>query len=67
MKKKLRLYIWDDFNTDWSSGLAFAIATSEAEARKLVIEDIGYGPREWGDVQVKPLSRRIARSISGGE
>jgi hypothetical protein len=35
--KKLYLFVWSEFAPDYSSGLAFAIATAEAKARKLII------------------------------
>lgn len=41
MKSKLKLFIWTDFNPDYSGGLAFAIAKDETDARKLIEEDYG--------------------------
>ena len=64
-KKKLKLYVWEDFNPDWSSGLAFAIASSEKEAKDLILLDV-VEPAEWGKVTVHNLSKKIARSVSGG-
>ena len=65
MKKTLKLYVWDDFNPDWTSGLAFAIATSEKEAKELILKE-RYDPTDWGTLTVHSLSKKIARSVSGG-
>jgi hypothetical protein len=66
MTSKLKLYIWTDFCRDWSGGLAFAIAKDETEARKLVEKNRGYTVYDWGNLEVKRLDQRIARSVSGG-
>lgn len=67
MKSKLKLFIWTDFCPDHTSGLAFAIAADEAEARKLVEKDRGSTPiYDWGDLEVRRLDQRCARSVSGG-
>lgn len=66
MEKKLRLYVWEDFSPDYTSGLAFAIAESEAKARKLIEKRRGYTVYEWGTLRVYPLTKRIARCVSGG-
>ncbi len=62
----MKLFIWTGFCPDYTSGLAFAIAKDEAEARKLVIKERGYEPYEWGDLEVRRLDRRVARAVSGG-
>ena len=66
MEKKLKLFIWTEFCVDYSSGLAFAIAKNEAEAKKLIEKNIGYSVSDWGDLEIKPLSKRIARAVHGG-
>ena len=64
---KLKLFIWTDFCPDYSSWLAFAIAENETEARKLIIEQSGYEPfGGWGNLEIKRLDQRVARSVSGG-
>lgn len=78
MKKKL--FVWTDHNPDYSSGLAFAIARTELEAKKLVVKAHGY-PIEnkkqfdmkywlehinWGDLTVYPVTKTIAFAVSGG-
>ena len=67
MKKKLKLFVWDTFDPDYTSGLAFAIATTEQEAKNLFVQERGVEPLEWGgEPEVFSLSRKIARSVSGG-
>lgn len=36
MAKKLRLYVWTDVLTDYTSGIMFALASSIDEARALI-------------------------------
>jgi hypothetical protein len=40
--KKLKLYVWEDVLRDYSTGIAFAYAENSVEARKLVLEKLGY-------------------------
>lgn len=63
---KLKLFVWTDFCRDYTPGLAFAIAKDEANARKQIEEQRGYGVYEWGTLTTHPLTRRFARSVSGG-
>jgi hypothetical protein len=65
--KKLRLFIWTGFSPDYSSGLAFAIAHDETEARKLIEKYRGFGVYDWGKLEIRNLNRKIARCVSGGE
>ena len=65
MDKNLKVYIWDEFNTDYTCGLAVAIAYSIEEAQQLVREEYGYEP-SWGS---EPTIRELepqAHSVSGG-
>ena len=63
---KLRLFVWADFNPDYTSGLAFAIAKDETDARKQIEKERGCTVSTWGDLTIYPLTKRIARSVSGG-
>lgn len=66
-KNKLELYVWTGFQPDWTDGLAFAIASSEAEAKQLVCERYGWGtPSVWGDLTIHPLNKKTAECVSGG-
>ena len=65
MKKKLKLYVWADFAPDYRPGLAFAIAHSEEEARKMVEAESGL-VMSWGALEVRPLNRPFAKGVQGG-
>jgi hypothetical protein len=67
-KRLLRLYVWYEFDPDWSFGMAFAIAESEAAARNLIEAKLHYGDyvKDWGKVTVYPLTRRVAGLVGGG-
>ncbi len=62
----LRLFVWTGFCPDYTSGLAFAIAHDETEARKLVEREMGYGVRTWGKLTIYPLTNVIAKGVGGG-
>jgi len=67
----LKLYVWQGFGTDYTDGLAFAIAASEEEAKKLVLEYVDlnsdvFGDDEWGELTVHDLSTPIAGAVFGG-
>lgn len=62
----LRLFVWTDFSPDYTSGLAFAIAKDETDARKQITKQRGYEVYTWGDLKIYPLTKRIARCVSGG-
>jgi len=62
----MKLFIWTGFCPDYTSGLAFAIAKDEPEARKLLIKEWGHEPYEWGDLEVRRLDWRVARAVRGG-
>lgn len=67
MRKKLKLFVWTDFSPDWTSGLAFAIAKDEEEAKKLVRGEHGIvSDREWGSLEVHELNSPIAFAVTGG-
>jgi hypothetical protein len=63
---RLRLYVWEGFCPDYTGGLAFAIAEDETTARKLVEKRRGSPVYEWGTLRIYPLTKRIARCVSGG-
>lgn len=65
-KCRMKLFVWEGFCPDYSDGLAFAIARNEQEARKLVEDQHGYTPSTWGDMSTYPVTRTIAKSVSGG-
>ena len=68
-KRRLKLFIYEGFFPDYTPGLAFAIAYNEADAKRQIIDYLGYDPAEWaewGTLIVRSLSRRIARAVEGG-
>jgi hypothetical protein len=54
-QKKLKLYVWEDVLTDYSSGIIFAYAYSEDRARKLVLKKSGESNTVKNDISGKPL------------
>lgn len=64
-----RVYIWREFAPAYRSGLAFAIARTEHEARGLVIDLLGYEPMEWGPVEIVEMcnSCGTAGAVFGGD
>lgn len=62
----MQLFIWTGFCPDYTSGLAFAIAKDETDARKQIEKELGHTVYEWGALEVKRLDRRVARCVSGG-
>ena len=65
-KQRLRLFVWTNFESNYSGGIAFAIAKDEFEASKLVEKDRGYPPYLWGNLKTYPTNKKIAFSLSGG-
>ncbi len=45
-RKKLKLYVWHGVLTDWSSGIAFALASSPEEAKQEIMKT-GVGDYHW--------------------
>lgn len=66
MNTKLKLFIWTGFSPDYTSGLAFAVAKDEKEARALVEKQRGYQVHTWGTLEVRRIDQRVARCVSGG-
>lgn len=63
----LKLYIWEDFYSDYTDGIAVAIASSLEEAKALVGRDT-YGPynlKSWGDYYTVPLNVPFSVSRPG--
>jgi len=42
IKRGLKLYVWEDVLSDYTSGIAFAYATDPERARELILEKMGY-------------------------
>jgi hypothetical protein len=63
---KLKLFVWTGFAMDYTDGLAFAIAKTEKQARKVVIEYMGYDPSDWGDLKIRDLESECGYGVAGG-
>lgn len=66
MKEKLKLFVFEEFCPDYTDGLAFAIASTEAHARELIEKERGREVCDWGKMKVCSLSEPIAFSVAGG-
>jgi len=64
--KNAKLFIWTGFEPDYYSGLAFAIAKDETQARKLIIKEHEYEPYNWGKLEIRDVNTVVARCVSGG-
>lgn len=62
----LKLFVWSGFCPDYTDGLAFAVAETEDEARKMIGKARGFDPFEWGDLTVHSLAEKVAFAVSGG-
>ena len=68
-KEELKLYVWTDFCSDYTPGLAFAVARNEEEAKKAVGRAYYYpSAGYWGELHVHKLPRKtaLAYAVSGG-
>ena len=66
MEQNLKLFVWTNFSRDYTAGLAFAIAKDETDARKQIEAKRGYEVFSWGDLTIRPLTRRFAACVNGG-
>lgn len=62
----LKLFVWAEWAPNYTDGLAFAIAETEEQARKLIYDERGFCTTEWGPCQVFDLNTPIAFSVYGG-
>jgi len=81
MTEELKLFVWTGFYPNYSSGLAFAVAETEEEAKRMVIEatniepdecrgqDYGIPHIDWGTLEVRSLTskEKFAYGVLGGE
>jgi len=68
MNTELKLYVWDDFCSSYGgAGLAFAIAASEDEAKKLIEAETGSAIDipAWGKVRIHKLTKKTAKYVYG--
>jgi len=66
-KENLKMFVWEGFNPDYSGGLAFAIARTEEEARKKILEARhGIDVSCWGSLRIHQLNKECAYYVNGG-
>jgi hypothetical protein len=65
-KKQLKLFVWEEFGTDYTQGIAFAIAETAEQAQELVIKKHGRGPLYWGEMQEYDLTP-MAVAVTEGQ
>jgi len=67
--KKLRLYVWEDVLTSYTSGVMFALATSPDHARKIILTGTGDSPSVRQDLASRPrlVSRAEGFAVWGGD
>ena len=65
--KKMYLYVWEEFEPDYTNGLAFAIAKSEKEAKKIILDKGAWHP-DWGKLRKYKLNRKtqLGFYVNGG-
>ena len=64
---KLKLYVWEDYATDYTTGLAFAIAEDSDQARQMIEDKNGYRDVSLAESpEVFPLDSPIAFQVTGG-
>jgi len=63
-----RIYVWHEFAPDFSNGLAVALAASELEARRLVVERLRFTPADWGPLTTLTVNAGAeAWAVTGGQ
>jgi hypothetical protein len=64
----MKLYLWEGVLRDWTSGMMFAIASSEEEARAKLLKECSFIPEE--DLELEPdvieLDKPFAALCWGG-
>lgn len=62
----MKLFVWEGFCPDYTDGLAFAIAKSEDDAKKMIEKELGYPVSVWGSLAIHPLNKPFCASVHGG-
>jgi hypothetical protein len=42
LSRKLKLYVWRDVYTDYTPGVAFALAENAEQARQMIVDQVNY-------------------------
>lgn len=60
----LRLYVWEPVLTDWTSGIAFALARSPQEAKAKLL-DAGLGEHHWKGTKLDGVEPEVVEAPAG--
>lgn len=66
MKPDLKLFVWEDVLTDYTSGLMVALAHDVAEARELLRDKVGYDSADIDREPTHVVEEPSAFYVSGG-
>lgn len=61
----LKIYVWKEFCTDYTPGLAVAIAETVQDAQKMIAKELSFEPHEWGPCEEHPV-QPFAACVTGG-
>ena len=61
----MKIYIWTGLNPDYTSGLAFAIAEDETQAKKLITKQKGCELYLIWHLEICDLNTPFAMSVGG--
>jgi len=64
-KRELKLYIWTEFEPDYSNGLAFAIAETVEEAQEMIMAQQGYEIQNWGKLEINHFTKCVYSETGG--
>ena len=60
-KQPLKLYVWSDVLSDYSGGIAFALATDVREAKRLLIK-AGVPENRWKGTKLDGTQARVCKT-----
>jgi len=63
-RKKLKLYVWEGVLTDWTSGMAVALASSPEEAKAQLIK-AGVYEHSWDGLKLDGVEPYVTEEPSG--
>ncbi|MDD1626198.1 MAG: hypothetical protein LUQ26_01795 [Methylococcaceae bacterium] len=58
----MKLFVWENVLTDWTSGIMFAVAPTVEEARVILLGKCGHIPEE--DINQTPLEFDLSEPIA---
>ena len=65
--RELKLYVWTEFCPSISSGMAIAVSHSKEHAMKIIVEELGFTPWQWGDLEIYPVNYFMCSAVTGGD